>query len=214
LGAICANNALYQQQLAAMQAGNNNAQICTQANQCGCTPADFATIMETNPLLGYNSSTYTANPPSGTETPLAYDASGESVCGVDQPAGYQIPSGSDCRYVIVPQAGTNVPIELPLNGAQSETYTQSDSTTKSLTTTANQSYNVGFSYTAGPLVANLKNQYTGTWTDSEGIGTSTGGTSTMSVTLNTSTANCQENNDLYEDTIYHTYVLTSPNSCP
>lgn len=36
----------------------------------------------------------------------------------------------------------------------------------------------------------------------------------MSVTLNTSTANCQENNDLYEDTIYHTYVLTSPNSCP
>lgn len=214
LGAICANNTLYQQQLAAMQAGNPNAQICTQGNQCGCTPADFATIMEQNPLLGYNPSTYTTSPPSGTVTPLAYDNSGEVACGYYQPAGYQIPSGSDCRYVIVPQAGTNVPYELSLNGAQSETYTHSDSATTSFTTTANQSYNTGFSLTAGPLVASLKDQYTWTWTDSEGIGTSTGGTNTMSVTLNTSNANCQEDVSLYEDTLYHTYVFQAPSSCP
>jgi hypothetical protein len=214
LGAICANNSLYQQQLAAMQAGNPNAQICTQENQCGCTPADFATIMEQNPLLGYDPNTYTTNPVSGTGTPLAYDNSGEVACGYNQPAGYQIPSGSDCRYVIVPQQGTNVPFELPLNGAQSETYTHSDSTAMSFTTTANQSYNVGFSYTVGTLVANLRNQYTWTWTDSQGIGTSTGGTNTLNVTLNTSDANCSENVNLYEDTLYHTYVFQGPNTCP
>jgi hypothetical protein len=214
LGAICANNTLYQQQLAAMQAGNPNAQICTQGNQCGCTPADFATIMEQNPLLGYNPNTYTTSPDSGTAAPLAYDSSGEVACGYDQPAGYQIPSGSNCRYVIVPQAGTNVPFPLQLNGAQSETYQQSDSTTTSFTTTANQSYNIGLSYTAGPLVASLKNQYTWTWADSQGIGTSTGGTNTMSVTLNTWNANCQEEVNLYEDTLYHTYVFQAPNSCP
>ncbi len=70
------------------------------------------------------------------------------------------------------------------------------------------------SYTAGPLVASLKNQYTWTWADSQGIGTSTGGTNTMSVTLNTWNANCQEEVNLYEDTLYHTYVFQAPNSCP
>jgi hypothetical protein len=170
--------------------------------------------MEQNPLLGYNPNTYTTSPDSGTAAPLAYDSSGEVACGYDQPAGYQIPSGSNCRYVIVPQAGTNVPFPLQLNGAQSETYQQSDSTTTSFTTTANQSYNIGLSYTAGPLVASLKNQYTWTWADSQGIGTSTGGTNTMSVTLNTWNANCQEEVNLYEDTLYHTYVFQAPNSCP
>jgi hypothetical protein len=214
LGAICKNNALYQQQLAAMQAGNSNPGICTQANQCGCTPADFATIMEQNPLLGYNSSTYTASPVSGTVTPLAYDASGEAACGFDQPAGYTIPSSDNCRYVIVPNTGTNSPIELLLNGAQSETYTQSDSTTTSFTTTATQSYNTGFSVTVGPAIANLRVDNTWTWTDSEGIGTSTGGTNTMDVTLDTTTANCSEYANLYEDTLYHTYVFQTTNSCP
>jgi hypothetical protein len=170
--------------------------------------------MQQNPLLNYNSSTFTASPNTNGLTPLAADNSGESTCGAGQNAGYVIPFSSDCRYVIVPLSGTNVPIPLLLNGAQSLTYSQSDSTTSSFATNSAKSYNTGFSFQIGNLLHSLKTQDTWTWTDSEGTGTSTGGTNTMNVTLQTSTANCSENVNLYEDTIYHTYAFQSSNICP
>ncbi len=219
LGAICKSNTLYQQQLAADQAtpvGQAPPAICTQANQCGCTPADFATIEERDTLLNYNSATYVGNPGNGTTTPLAADSSGEAVCGYNQPAGYVIPPGSNCRYVIVPEAGTNIPQPELLNGAQSLTYSQSDSTNSTFTTTSTQGYNTGFSFQVGDLLSSLRTTDTWTWTDTEGTGKSIGGTNTMNLTLQTSTANCSENANVYEDTIYHTYVFQIPpgNNCP
>lgn len=225
LGAICKNNTLYQQQLAADVANPQSPQqVCTQANQCGCTPSDFATIMKTDPLLNYNNTTYTANPGNGTTTPLAVDAlattsgpgSGATICGEDQPDGYVIPAGSNCRYIIVPEAGSNIPQVELLNGAQSITYTQSDSAASSFTTTASQAYNTGISFQVGNLLSSLKTQDTWTWTDTEGVGTSTGGTNSMNLTLKTSTAGCSENVNIYEDTVYHTYVYQIPagNNCP
>ena len=194
---------------------NPNAQICTQGNQCGCTPADFATIMEQNPLLGYNPNTYTTSPDSGTAAPLAYDSSGEVACGYDQPAGYRkFLRARTAAMSSFLKPGPTFRFRCSSTALSQRPYQQSDSTTTSFTTTANQSYNIGLSYTAGPLVASLKNQYTWTWADSQGIGTSTGGTNTMSVTLNTWNANCQEEVNLYEDTLYHTYVFQAPNSCP
>lgn len=216
IGAICKNNALYKQQLAADQAtsaGQSLPEICTQANQCGCTPADFAVILEQNPLLNYNSSTYTASPGDGTVSPLMENASGDSVCGYDQPAGYVIPSGADCRYVIVPQSGTNIPIIQSLNGAQSSSYSQTDSTVSTYTTTSTHSYNTGLSFSVGFFLSSLKTQETWTWTDTEGTGSSTGGTNTMNVTLQTSNASCSEDVNIYEDTLYHTYVFQAPNNC-
>ena len=226
LGAVCANQTLYQETLTANWGGNPNPGICNQSNQCGCQPSDFAAIEKLDPLLNYNATTYTASPGNGTGTPLAEDAlattsgpgSGESVCGYDQPAGYTIPNGSNCRYVTVPiTTGEMSPFILPLDGDEVTGKSQQDTTNSTFTTTEGNSYSVGLALQEGPASNNLREQFTWTWTDMEGIGTSVGGSNTMSLTLNTSTAGCVENVSLYEDTLFHTYAFQIPTGiagCP
>jgi hypothetical protein len=79
------------------------------------------------------------------------------------------------------------------------------------------SYNVGISLSSGFLVGSIRVADTWTWTDSESIGSSTGKTNSMSVTLKTSTAARDENVNIYEDTVYHTYAFQIPTgitTCP
>jgi len=201
LGAICKNNSLYQQQLA-----HPTQTICTLANQCGCAPSDFVAILQTDPLLNFNGTTYTANPYSGTTDPLTLDTSGVSVCSKNP-----IPAGSDCRYWIVPiDAGSTTTQFEKLSGAASFGFTQSDSTSTTHTTMQSDSNSVGISFSVGPLVASLKVEDTWTWTDSESNGTTNGESSSMSVLFSTSTAACDENVSIYEDLVYHTYVFQVP----
>jgi hypothetical protein len=208
LGAICKNNTLYQQQLA-----NPTATICTQANQCGCAPSDFAAILQTDPLLNYNGTTYTANPYSGTISPLTIDTSGASVCGENP-----VPTSGRCRYEIVPiSTGSTTTQFETLSGSDAVAYSQTDSTSDTETIGESLAYNVGISFSVGPLIASLKVMDTWTWTDSESTGTTNGSSATMSVTLKTSHANCEENVNIYEDTVYHTYAFQVPTgiiSCP
>ncbi|MGA2674837.1 MAG: hypothetical protein ABSE99_16590 [Terracidiphilus sp.] len=201
LAAICKNQSYYPDNcnLTAAQGGDPN-------GQCGCTPSDFVAILQTDPLLNYNGTTYTANPYPGTTSPLETDASGASVCDQNP-----VPSTADCRYVIVPiEAGSNTPQFVPLSGSAGYTYQQSDSTSTSETLGESSSYNVGISYATGPAFASLKTSDTWTWTDSESIGNSTTQGNTMTVTLKTTTAGCEENVNIYEDTLYHTFAFQVP----
>ncbi len=201
LGAICKNNSLYQQQLA-----HPTQTICTLANQCGCAPSDFVAVLQEDPLLNYNGTTYTANPYAGTTDPLTLDESGVSVC-----AQNPIPAGSDCRYWIVPiDAGSTTTQFEKLSGAASFGFTQSDSTSTTHTTMQSDSNSVGVSFSAGPVVASLKIEDTWTWTNSESNGTTNGESSSMSVLFSSSTAACDENVSIYEDLVYHTYVFQVP----
>jgi hypothetical protein len=221
LGAICANNTLYQQHLASNLAGNPNPGICTQANQCGCTPADFSGILQTDPLLNYDSTTYTANPYPGTESPLDADnlptssgpGSGPSTCELNT-----VPHTANCRYVIVPAPNTNtqqtandpaVPLTAPLSVSQQSGTTYSDSTTTSETLGGSTSSSLGVSVQAGNSI-NVKVMDTWTWTDGESVGSSTSSANSLSVTLKTSTVGCSENASFYEDTLYHTYAFQVP----
>jgi hypothetical protein len=208
LAAICQNRTLYQQQLA-----NPATLVCTQTNQCGCAPSDFSAILTNDTLLGYNPATLTATPYAGTETPLDADGSGSSVCSANT-----IPTTSDCRYVIVPiSPGSSTPQLVELNGAQSDMFQQSDSTASTVTTGTTSSTNVGISYSEGPLVASLKIADTWTWADSQSTGATAGQAHTMAVTLKTSTATCDEWVNVFEDTVYHTYLFQIPTGytgCP
>jgi hypothetical protein len=228
LGSICAKNTLYKEQLAADLAAeaagaNTAAQYCTQGNQCGCTPADFAVILQTNPLLNYNSTTFTASPYAGTVSPLQLDSlpttsgpgSGPTACGLNSVA-----PNANCRYVVVPATGTNtaetatdaaVPTtELLEGGIQSPAVTLTDSTTTTKTIGGSDSYSLSINFGGGPLVATVKTTDTWTWTDMESTGTSSGTGNSMAVTLKSTTTGCEEEVSVYEDTVYHTFAFQVP----
>ena len=198
LAAICKSQTLYTAQLA-----SPSEVICTQTNQCGCTPADFTTLLSTDSLL---------NSP-GTTSPLEADGSGASVCGQNP-----VPAGSDCRYVIVPiEAGSTTPLIESLSGSQANAYTQTDATNSTVTTGKSNSYSTGFSFGGGILLASVTTTDTWNWTDYQSVGSSTGQANSLALTLKTSTAACQEDVNIYEDTIFHTFTFQVPTgitSCP
>jgi hypothetical protein len=195
MASICAN----------VNQSEYQAGTCSQSDQCGCRTSDYNTILSADPLLGWNSSTETASPHPGTESPLAADAAGASIC-LDNPG----PS-TDCRFVIVPSSsGSTVPLVKPLSGDQGVTYTVTDQTTDTQSIGTQHQYSVSDSLQVGPAVFNVKVTNTWTWTDSSSIGTINGYNTSQSVVLQTGTAACNENVSLYEDTIYHSFAFQIP----
>lgn len=213
LAAICANQTLYKEQLAADLANPANPSvICTVTNQCGCVPSDFVNILQTDPLLNYNGTTLTATPYVGTTDPLTLDPSGASVCGENP-----VPTTASCRYQIVPiVTGSTTPLSEPLSGDSYPTYTMTDTTSTTETTGHTDSHSVGLSFGGGILVASLKTEDTWTWTDSESWGQINGTSNSMFVTLKTSNADCTEEVAIYEDTEFHTFAFQVPTltACP
>jgi len=219
LGAICKNNTLYAEQLSS--ANPDVPTACTQANQCGCAPSDFVQILQTDPLLNYSSTTYTASPYAGTVSPLEADAlstssgpgSGATIC-----AENPVPVTANCRYEIVPiEMGSLTTTFKQLSGSEIDIFQQSDVTSTTETIGGSTSWSVGISFGGGPIFAQLKTTDTWTWTDSESTGKTTGEGNMMTVTLKTATGDCEENVNIYEDTMYHTYAFQVPTgitTCP
>jgi hypothetical protein len=181
---------------------------CTEANQCGCVPSDFTTILNEDPLLHYTT----------TESPLNADVSGVTVCS--NPT-----SNNNCRYVPVPEAlGSTVQATTLLSGPSqvggnipNNTYTQTDATqtTKSFNTMSSST--VSATWYVGPAFSRVADTVTFTWSDSQSVGTINGRSNQMSENLSSSTVGCYEQIPVFEDTIYHTFVFQQPtgnNSCP
>jgi hypothetical protein len=214
LGAICANNALYQAQLKEDRTNPANpAKICTGANQCGCTPADFAGILETNPLLRYDAATFTANPYSGWESPVLANNSPDSICGLNTVPN--TPSNpADCRYVPVPLPNTNstpsdyaVPLYYLMEGGiQSPSHMYDDGTTSAEIISGSTITTVTLGWSAGIV----KGQEQWQWTDLHSIGNANSIANSMSVTLSSSNEACDEEVEFYEDTVFHTFVFYVP----
>lgn len=222
LGAICSNNELYRQQLAAdMVDLEDPPEICTQDNQCGCTPADFSGILETDPLLNYNSAVYSARPYPETMTPLQVDSqstssgpgSGPEVCGMDT-----VPSSANCRYVVVPRSLANteetpqpaVPTQVKLTYQQESPIVVNDSTVAAKKLAGTTDEVVPGVTGDGPLLSDLSTPGNWTWTDLETVGNPSHAVNTMTLTLVTSTRDCHQEVNVYEDTVYHTFAFQVP----
>lgn len=219
LGAICRNNGLYLQQFAEDVANPDQPlAICTQRNQCGCTPADFSDILLTDPLLNYDSSTYSSQPYPGTVNPLHVDdlpsssgpGSGSAICGQNV-----VPAIANCRYVVVPQAGmttsesgedTAVPTHLRLDGQNQVSTVVTDSTVTAGILSGKMIDIERVTNAEGPLTAKLSTPGHWAWTELERVGNPFGTPNAMVLSLQTSTSACTEDVNLYEDTIYHTFV--------
>lgn len=204
---------------------------CTQADQCGCTAADFLPILQTDPLLFYNGPTDPVTPYPATASPLSANASSETVCST-----LPVTPGSNCRYVPVPSGygstqqegvtleGPNTPGgNGPNNSFQQGENTQTTYTLGGQqTTTVNQSVGLNGSspVTLGGASGNGTGQWglgsTMTWTDTQSVGTASGSGVNLTVTLATSTVGCAQSNNIgvFEDTVYHTFVFQQPGGDP
>jgi hypothetical protein len=227
LAAVCSNQTLYQEQLAydianPTKANGNSGgtQYCTQANQCGCTFADFAPIVQQDALLGYtcqkNSSgvitSCAGSQYSQTTDPTTLDGSGKATCEKNP-----IPQGSDCRYVMVPAAsGSTAPFQAELEEGVPYNHSVTDSNTSTLTRGGSQSQVTGETGGFSTPFFKLSSSNSWTWTNSESTGTTTGSANSMNLNLQTNTTSCSEWVSLFEDTIYHTFVFQTLGSvgCP
>ena len=205
LAAVCANLNLAEYQSLS----------CTAADQCGCTPSDFAPILAKDPLLNTNPLLDATT----ADNPMNVDASGVGNCSSQNPAG-------DCRYVIVPVSpGSQFQQTTLLQGPTSQggnrpvnSYTQADSATTTKTLSGSTSESVGYTRKAGfPLIGSISSTTTWTWTDSQSVGAINGTANQIGYSLSSNTVGCAQGILVFEDTVFHTFVTMQAagnNTCP
>lgn len=197
LGNICASTEYYPNS-------------CTQQNQCGCTATDFAGILAMDPLLRYPA----------TESPL--DANGSISC-TGNPT-----STSNCRYV--PELNSeNAPVSVLLAGPQEPggpspitplalTDTNQIATTQTTTTGTTVGFTWAKNFNPGGNGPTITTGTSFTWSNSQSSGEVNGSAHTMQGQLSSSTLDCYDYINVFEDTVFHTYVfqMTAPDntSCP
>lgn len=191
------------------------ARTCTFADQCGCTAADFLPILKADLLLFHNGTDNPISPYSSTASPLDANKSPYDICAI-----LPTPSGSDCRYVPVPNSPGSTSWETEtLTGPDSpggnnipNSFQQTENTQTTHTQGGQTSESVGASFKIGPKVFNLTEANTLTWTQTQSVGTASGSGATLAVSLSSSTVGCVQNQNInvFEDTVYHTFVFQQP----
>lgn len=176
---------------------------CTQADQCGCFPSDFAPILSKDPFLNI----YPVADADTSFNPINIDVSG-TLCTAAT-------SSNDCRYVPVPYAaGSSYQQVKTLQGPTSQggnrtvnSYTQTDATSSTSTLSGSTTETVSYTTKAGfPLLGTVSNTRTWSWTNSQSQGAINGTTNQIGFSLSSGTVSCYQDVYVYEDTIFHTFV--------
>lgn len=154
---------------------------CTQTNACGCVPSDFAAII-------------TAADPFFSPAALAISSS---------PTPDQVNQVDSNRFVYLQY--------LQLEDTQ-KLYGFSDTTQAFQSWGNGNGYSVG--YTVGGQIGNsqffgsisLTDTNTFTWSNTKTVGSINGTANSINLTLGTTNSDCGGYVDIYEDTVYHTFV--------
>ena len=169
---------------------------CTQANACGCVPQDFAAIVALDPLLSL--------PVNSTETPDQIDSKRYFVLN-PPPSPLLILEGPTT------QGGNEYPVTFSVTDQNQSAHTG----TETIGTSIGFTYGYNVTTSAAPVDFTVGFSVTNTlsYSHSTSLTKFTGSSHNMSVTLGTSTFGCDEGVEVYEDYLYHTFVLV-PSSTP
>jgi hypothetical protein len=216
---------------------------CSLTDQCGCTPDDFLPILKQDPLLFLNGLSNPISPYPATTSPLLADSSGSQLCQTIPPTPgsdcryVPVPTSSGSTQqeeetLVGPETvGGNAPGNTFQQGENTQTtYTLGGQTQTMVTQTLQINLGVlvggsgpvgcgsdcGGSSGDGTATGTWNTSRTMTWTDSQSVGTANGSGTTLSVTLNSGTVGCFQNQNIgvFEDTIYHTFVFQQPAGDP
>jgi len=230
LGAICANNAIYKQQIIddeqAVLNGTIPPEDCTLTNQCGCTPNDFLPILQMDPLLFYNGMNKPPTAYPGYVSPLTANTNNGTASDADcdvLPLGSNLSNNLEmsCRYVPVANGispttdytqktvGLSGP-EYPGDSNAPNTFQQGDMTQSTITMGGQTQESVAFGFTEKAPGFSFTNNNSFTWTQSQSVRIANSTTDTMNVSLNSQTVGCEQSISIWEDTVFHTFVFTQP----
>ena len=161
---------------------------CTTENACGCTAADFATVVSQDELAGVTSDTVL---PSTVDPNRFVHVTFEPLDGPEQ-------SGTGPATSTYTVSDSSMSNESTSNGTSySVGYTHKFSTGGTGTFDFGVKSTETFTYSQTQTAGNLNGQYhSGT------------------VTLGTGDVGCHEYVDVYEDTTYHTFAYALPQSAP
>lgn len=165
---------------------------CTDANACGCLPSDFATIVAQDPMVGINQ----------TVAPT---------------------SVNNNRFVSLGQSLTLEGPQQSGSGPVTESYSIDDSNMQSTTESQKQDYSVGFvsgfgwnspTFLGFGTGFSINNKQSFEWSQTQSSGIFNGLSHTAQVILGSTNVGCLEYANVYEDTVYHTFVFDLQSAPP
>lgn len=172
-----------------------------QSSACGCTVADFSPLVQQDPFF---------NPAISNPTIASINAA----------------DPNNARFVPVLDVNGNdlmLPIQSGLT--QNVSLTDAHNTSETYANTVSKTDGISIEYKSSndaksddPLNFDWKDSASVTWSLTESVGTTQGTSHTQSLSLQTTNSNCYEYVNVFEDTVFHTFVFANgsdaPNPCP
>jgi hypothetical protein len=172
-----------------------------QSNACGCTAADFTSLVQQDPFFD----------------PAISNPTIANINAADP---------NNARFVpVLDENGNDLMLPIQSGLTQNVSLTDAYNTSETYSKTVSKKDGISIEYKSSnaatsdnPLNFDWKDSASVTWSLTESSGTSQGTSHTQSLSLQTTNSNCYEYVNVFEDTVFHTFVFANgsdaPNPCP